>query len=130
MTSALACLAWSSMFLAMDLLSYRVQGRVSSSHGAWSGKTVYIAYIWDDRQDGRVKEPVGRRILPLLVVGGELDGCQMPLDSGHGHRAVSPWRAKVKIERVVFDIRIARVGLSKALAMRCLFAQAEREGER
>ena len=114
MTSAVARLAWSSMFLAMDLLSY---SGVSFQRTGFK-TTVDIAYIWDHRQHGCVKQPIGRRVLPLLEVGRKLDGCQMPLDGCHGHGAVSPWRAKVVVKRVVFDVSIARVCLRRC--QRCV----------
>ena len=31
----------------------------------------------------------------------------MPNDAGHGHGAVAPWWAKVEVEIVILDIRIA-----------------------
>ncbi len=43
--------------------------------------------------------------LPILLV--ELKACQMANDTGHRHRALTPWRAEVEIEFVVFHERVA-----------------------
>ncbi len=104
--------------LVFDVLGDGLVILLRVSCTAHDSKTVDIAYIWNHRQHGSVKQPVRWRILPLLEVGGKLDGCQMPLDGGHGHGAVSPWRAKVIVERVVFDVGISCVcleGVSDAL---------------
>ena len=43
--------------------------------------------------------------LPILLV--ELEACQMADDTGHRHRALTPWRVEVEIEFVVFYERVA-----------------------
>lgn len=37
----------------------------------------------------------------------ELEACQMANDTGHCHRALTPWRAEVEIEIVIFHESIA-----------------------
>lgn len=37
----------------------------------------------------------------------ELEACQMANDTGHCHRALTPWRAEVEIEIVIFHEPIA-----------------------
>jgi hypothetical protein len=72
-----------------------------------------ITYIWDYRQHRGVKQTVGWWIFPLLVFPRKLHGREVALDGGHGHRAVPPWRAKVIVKRVVFDVFIACVALGR-----------------
>ena len=46
-----------------------------------------------------------RKPRPILFV--ELKACQMADDTGHRHRALTPWRVEVELEIVVFYERVA-----------------------
>jgi hypothetical protein len=70
-----------------------------------------VAYTWNDRQHRCVEETVGWRVFPLLKVWRKLDGGKVALDGRHGHGAVSPWRPKVIVKRVVLDVGVACVVL-------------------
>jgi hypothetical protein len=55
-------------------------------------------------------------VFPLLIVTRELDSCEMALDGRHGDIAMAPWRAKVKVESVIFNVLVAGVALWRVIS--------------
>ena len=53
--------------------------------------------------------------MPLPILFIELEACQMANDTGHRHRALTPWRAEIEIEIIVFHEGVA----TDAVLYRC-----------
>lgn len=85
------------------------------ARGFWGGRGV-TTHARDNRLHRCIEETLGRGILPLLEVWGEFDCGEMTLHGGHGHRAVTPRRTEVEVERVVLDVSIACVVLGYAVS--------------
>ncbi len=105
--SARADLACRSMFSAMTFLSWWA---VSRELIGWTAATA-ATHFGHNSVDRGLKQPLGRRELPVFVVWAELELGHMAGDTRHGNFAVSPWRSKVKRKAVVLDVPGPRVVL-------------------
>lgn len=95
------------MFLAIFLLSCGTSQYPEAVENARRiGRNTYIR---DCGQYGSIEQTFRGRVLPLLEVCGKLHGSEMAFYGRHCYRAGSPWRAKVKVKRVVLDILVACV---------------------
>lgn len=70
-------------------------------------------YTRNKSVDGSTKQCDRRWVAPVFVARSEVCAGEMPGDGGHGHAAISPWWTKIEFKRVILDVFVLSVALSK-----------------